>query len=264
MSDAKTVFSLSLRDQASQQLKSFAGSFRQTTESLESFGDGGGGQGVAQLAVGVTSLEGAMTMLGATAPQVGIAMAALNFGGQAIDAARSAAEIQALETSFNRLAGKVGASGASMLASMQAASFGMISDMDLMLAANTAMTLGVADNAEEMTALLQVAIAKGAELGVAPMKAFGDLVNGLGRMSPEILNNIGVVVDAQTAYAVYAQSIGVTVDQLNEQQKMQALVNAVLAATPDAAVRTAQIADSGAAAFDRWGAATANASQVWG
>jgi hypothetical protein len=263
MSDAKTLLSMSMKDEASAQLRKFMATYRQTLNAVENDG-GGGGQGMAQLAVQVTSLEGAMTMLGMTAPQVGIAMAALNFGGQAVEAARSAAQVQAVETAFTRLAGSVGASGVSMLAAMQAASSGMISDMDLMLAANTAMALGVADNSEEMTSLLQVAIAKGAELGVAPMKAFGDLINGLGRMSPEILNNIGVVVDAQAAYDAYAQSIGVTVKQLNEQQKMQALVNAVLAANPDAARQAAEAGDSAAAAFARWDVATQQFSQSFG
>lgn len=264
MSDAKTLFSLSLRDEASKQLKQFEGNYRQTVGRIEDGGDGGDGGNFAQLATNVTSVEGALTMLGATAPQVAAAMAALGAVQAGVEMAYSAAQAQRLEDAYTSLANQAGVAAHTMLADMRAASSGMISDLDLMTAASAAMALKVVDSADEMTALMQVAIAKGAEFGRTPTQAFGELVNGLGRMSPEILNNIGIVIDAQSAYATYAASIGVAVDRLNEQQKMQALVNAVLAANPDAAEKSAAVGRDGAAAFDRWAAATANASQVWG
>jgi len=262
MADAKTLVSLSLRDEASRQLKTFEGKFRQTMGGLADTGAEGGG--FATLTADVTSLEGAMSMLGATAPQVAIGMAALGLGKQAVEAARAAAGVQALETAFQRLARESGTSGATMLASLRDASSGMISDADLMLAASSAMALGVADNVQEVTNLLQIAIAKGAEFGQAPTKAFGDLINGLGRMSPEILNNIGIIVDADKAYKDYAQSIGTTADALDDQQRMQALVNAVLEANPDAARQAAEAGDSAAGAFARWDVATQTFSQTAG
>ena len=262
MADAKTLVSLSLRDEASRQLKTFEGKFRQTMGGLADTGAEGGG--FATLTADVTSLEGAMSMLGATAPQVAIGMAALGLGKQAVEAARAAAGVQALETAFQRLARESGTSGATMLASLRDASSGMISDADLMLAANSAMALGVADNVQEVTNLLQIAIAKGAEFGQAPTKAFGDLINGLGRMSPEILNNIGIIVDADKAYKDYAQSIDTTADALDDQQRMQALVNAVLEANPDAARQAAEAGDSAAGAFARWDVATQTFSQTAG
>ena len=262
MADAKTLVSLSLRDEASRQLKTFEGKFRQTMGGLADTGAEGGG--FATLTADVTSLEGAMSMLGATAPQVAIGMAALGLGKQAVEAARAAAGVQALETAFQRLARESGTSGATMLASLRDASSGMISDADLMLAANSAMALGVADNVQEVTNLLQIAIAKGAEFGQAPTKAFGDLINGLGRMSPEILNNIGIIVDADKAYKDYAQSIGTTADALDDQQRMQALVNAVLEDNPDAARQAAEAGDSAAGAFARWDVATQTFSQTAG
>lgn len=262
MADAKTLVSLSLRDEASRQLKTFEGKFRQTMGGLADTGAEGGG--FATLTADVTSLEGAMSMLGATAPQVAIGMAALGLGKQAVEAARAAAGVQALETAFLRLARESGTSGATMLASLRDASSGMISDADLMLAANSAMALGVADNVQEVTNLLQIAIAKGAEFGRAPTQAFGDLINGLGRMSPEILNNIGIIVDADKAYKDYAESINTTADALDDQQRMQALVNAVLEANPDAARQAAEAGDSAAGAFARWDVATREFSQTAG
>jgi hypothetical protein len=210
------------------------------------------------------SLEGAVGALGKAVPVLGGALAGLGIAAGAMAWGRQAAEVQALERSFNRLAASVGASGASMLAAMKQVSSGMISDSDLMLAANTALALGVADNVQEVTSLLQIAIAKGAEFGVAPTRAFGDLINGLGRMSPEILNNIGVVVNAQDAYATYAREIGTAVEKLTEAQQMQALVNAVIAGSPNAAAQAAAAGNDAAAAFARWDVATSQFSATFG
>ena len=223
---------------ASRQLKTFEGKFRQTMGGLADTGAEGGG--FATLTADVTSLEGAMSMLGATAPQVAIGMAALGLGKQAVEAAQRGGRGAGARDGVSAPGAKSGTSGATMLASLRDASSGMISDADLMLAANSAMALGVADNVQEVTNLLQIAIAKGAEFGQAPTKAFGDLINGLRRMSPEILNNIGIIVDADKAYKDYAQSIGTTAGALDDQQRMQALVNAVLEANPDAKQRAAE------------------------
>lgn len=222
------------------------------------------GGGLAQVAVDATSLSGALTMMGATAPQVLAVTKALELLGGAVDMARVSANVQMVEASFNRLSGTIDVSGASMLASLRAVSSGMIADSDLMLAANKALVLGVAENANEMAHLLQVAIARGAEVGLAPTQAFSDLVSGLGRGQAEILDNLGIVLDANAAYKQYAASINTTVEALTKEQRTRALVNAVMAATPDALRQAAAAGDSAAAAFARWDAATKNFSETFG
>jgi hypothetical protein len=245
MADAKTLISMGLKDEASRQLKQFEGNYKQTVAGIANAGDSG--DSFAQLAVNVSSVEGALTMLGATAPQVGLAMAGLRLVGQGVDMARVASEGQRLESAYESLAAKTGVAAHTMLASIRSASYGMISDMELMQAASAAMSLGVVDSVDKMAALMQVAIAKGSEFNVAPTQAFKELLEGLGRMSPERLNNIGIIVNTKEAYAAYATEIGKAVDQLSEQEKMQALVNSVLAATPDAAARAAAVGHDGAA-----------------
>lgn len=260
MAEARTVFSLTMRDLATKQLHQFEGEFAKTIKGVAGADDGG----FAQLATNIGSVEGTLTMLGATAPQVTVAMMALNAASTAVDWARQAAEVQTVEMSYGRLASGLGIASSEMRQALRKASSGMIADKDLMLAANSAMALGVADTADEISSLLQVAIAKGAEFGIEPTKAFGDLINGLGRMSPEILNNIGVVVDAEAAYAAYAAQVGTTTSQLSDAQKMQALVNAVLAANPGAASQAAAAGDSAAGAFARWEVATRQFSETMG
>jgi len=109
VADAKTIFSASLRDEASKQLKQLEGNYRQTMSRIEEAGGGdGGGGNLAQIAVEATSLSGALTMLGATAPQVLAVTKGLEVIGAGVDMAHAAAQAQRLENAYTSLAGQVG------------------------------------------------------------------------------------------------------------------------------------------------------------
>jgi hypothetical protein len=136
---------------------------------------------------------------------------------------------------------------------LREASRGQISDMDLMLSANRAMMLGVTQDAEEMARLMEVAIARGGAMGLTATQAFNDLVTGIGRAQPEILDNLGILTGGQAGYAAYAKSIGKTAQELTELEKRQYLVNKVLSETPaSAATATNSIATIGVAWQNLW------------
>lgn len=174
-------------------------------------------------------------MASAALGKVGTALAAAftvaavsQIGQAAFELGRLGAEATRLEIAFGGMAASVGQSSHSMLQSLRAASRGMISDSDLVLAANKALMMGVARDTEELTKLLEIAAARGAAMGLSTGQAFDDIVTGLARGSIEILDNLGLVISSQEAYERYADSIGKTVDQLSKSQRTQALVNAVL------------------------------------
>ena len=169
--------------------------------------------------------------LGGIAGLVGIGATAAAIGqvvGNLEQAVQAADKVGKLRASFDQLTAAAGQSGDKILNALRGASGGMITDADLLLSANKAMMLGVADSAEEMTALLDVARARGQAMGLSVSEAFDNIVTGLGRGSALILDNLGIVVDAATANEEYARSIGKVASQLSEQEKKQALVNAVM------------------------------------
>lgn len=168
------------------------------------------------------------------------------------------AQSERMESSFNRLAEGVGTSGSAMLRAMQEASRGTVANSDLIMAANRALVLGVADSAEEMGQLVEAAIIRGRDVGVSATQAVNDLVTGIGRMSPQILDNLGIV-GAQKSIEEYAKSLGKTADQLTDVEKKQTLLNAVLAST-----QGVQVVDDAAASFERMDAALANAQDALG
>lgn len=170
---------------------------------------------------------GLATLAGAAG--VGALMAvAGQVGSAATEIARMAAASESVGNAFRTMAAAAGQSAAGILGELQRISGGTISEYELMLSANRAMMLGVADSAEEMNALMAVAMSRGRAMGLSTAQAFGDLVTGLGRASPLILDNLGIVVDAESLYTDYAAQIGTTADALDEAQKKQALVNQVM------------------------------------
>lgn len=204
---------------------------------------------------GLSSLGGAL----AGGALFGAAIAGVQaLGGAIVDMAAGAAKLETLRNSFDGLASGVGQSSAAMLDALRQTSAGMISDQDLLLAANKAMLLGVADTADEMTSLMQIAMQRGAAMGLSTTQAFNDIVTGLGRGSALILDNLGIVVDAEANNEAYAASIGKVASALTEQEKKQALINAVMReASGGAADATSSLSEQ-ARAIGSMGAAWQN------
>ena len=172
----------------------------------------------------------------------------------------SAQKLQTVRTSFDVLSAQAGQSSEAMLAAMRAASRGMVSDADLIASANKAMMLGVADNGGELADLLRVASARGKAFGMDSAQAFDQIVTGIGRLSPRILDNLGIVMDEVAVFDQYAAALGRTRDQLSETEKRQALLNKVIAESRNIVAQTntggsASAAQQSAAAKENAGAA---------
>lgn len=239
--DATVRTVLTANDQASGPLRNFQNSLRGVKGEMTDANDvagmlKGGIAGIAA-AAGVDALMGlaqGVAELGRAGEQAGI-----------------------LRDAFDTTAAGVGASSASMLASIRTASGGMIADTDLMLAANRAMMLGVADSSAEMGELLEVAAVRGRAMGLTTSQAFNDLVTGLGRMSPMILDNLGIVTGGEAVFTAYAASIGKTAEALTDAERKQALFNKVVASTDTSGELVVS-------QFERMDAAISNAKTAMG
>ena len=146
-----------------------------------------------------------------------------------VEMARLGAQTERIENAFAGLSEqRLGTEAMDSITKLREASRGAISDYDLMLAANKAMMLGVTADVDTMARLVEVAIERGRAMGVGAQQAFGDIVTGIGRISPKILDNIGILTESNTTYAEYAEQLGKTADALSDVEKRQALVNKVL------------------------------------
>ena len=183
---------------------------------------------------------------------------ALELGRAAFDLAQVGAESQRLTASLNTLAQQSGTTGTALLQSLRAASRGTIDDSALILAANRANLLGVADTAEELGKLLEVARVRGRALGLSTSQAFDDLVTGIGRASPLILDNLGIVTGGNAVYENFAASIGKSANALTDAEKKQALFNLAVDGSAELVAATAGQADDAASSFERLSAAGNN------
>ena len=181
-------------------------------------------------------LGGGVGMLAGGAIAGGVALLTKEVIGTASELAELGRQSDRVGASFTQL---WGSEAPDAMAKLRDASRGTISDMDLMLAANKASMLGVGSGVGDLTKLMQVAQERGRAMGLTTAQAFSDIVTGIGRMSPMILDNLGIVTDAEATYKAYASSIGKSAEALTDVEKKQALVNRVTAEAGDVALDSA-------------------------
>lgn len=160
--------------------------------------------------------------VGAVAVATGIALK------KAFEIGEQGAQINRLEVATTQLAKSYGANMGSIVLAVQNASLNTISRMDAIQSSGRAMMLGLGADATQLANLMEIAAFRGRVMGVNTTQAFNDIVTGIGRKSRLILDNLGIIIDADKAYQDYADSVGKSVDDLDAQAQTQAYLNAVL------------------------------------
>ena len=139
-----------------------------------------------------------------------------------------AAPIEGVQIAFEGLAESAGSSGDAMLAALQKGSSGMIANSELMKSYNQAAQLVGIEFANKlpdaMMYLSKVSAATGQDMGFM----MDSLVKGVGRMSPMILDNLGIQVSLTEATAKAAEMFGVEESELTKAQAQAGMMNVVL------------------------------------
>lgn len=145
-----------------------------------------------------------------------------------VDLTQRAEKVSAVSGSFSRLTQTVGETGQAFLNVSRTATKGLISDFDLMQAANKAILLGLPVTSQSFGQLAQTAVVLGRAMGQGPNKSLDDLIVALGRASPLILDNLGLTVKVGEANELYAAKLGKSSSQLTESEKKMAFYNAAI------------------------------------
>ena len=222
-----------------------------------------------QAAGGMGGLNGAASQLGgnlgalaaATGP-VAAGMVGLKVAEQVGQFAVLGSQVDQARGSFDKLATQAGTTGDALLTALRGAAHGEISDMNLELAASRAQILGVAHSTEDFSGLMEIARSRAQLLGTSTTSAFDDLVTGLGRGSKLILDNLGIIVNADEANKKYAASLHKNAAALTDAEKKQALINAVLEQGRQTIAQTGGAVETTAATYARLGAAWENAKNT--
>ena len=177
--------------------------------------------------LGANWLNTAKTIAATAAPLA----AALGTVKKVLDFSHEGAQIQRLEETSFALARSMGMDMGHIMDSVRTASLGMVSDYDIMQASSRAMMLGVGNSADQLGQLMEVAAIRGRAMGISTTQAFNDIVTGIGRMSPQILDNLGIITGGQKTFDAYAESLGKTAEALTDAEKKQALINKAIEGT---------------------------------
>lgn len=202
--------------------------------------------------MGVTSFISANAALIAIAVGVGVALKA------AYDFSAEGAQLERLTASGEEMARQLGGSMDEMVSKISRAAGGTVSNMDIIASSNKAMMLGLGADADELANLMEVAAFRGRAMGISTTQAFDDIVRGLGRASPMILDNLGIVIDADATYTNYARSIGKSKDELTKAEKTQALMNATLETGNEMLRKSGGLTEDNAAKVEKLAAAWKN------
>jgi len=177
-----------------------------------------------------TSLTGASRGLGGllTGIAAGAGFAVFTAAlGQLKGLASEATAFTPLQQSFEKLQG--GALQAeSALLGLRVATKGLVSDTDLLRAANKGSLLGLGDMGIKFDEVARVATVLGRAMGQDAAKSVDDLTTALSRMSPQILDNLGIKVDLTKATADYAKANHKSVESLTEEEKKLAFATAAM------------------------------------
>ena len=172
-------------------------------------------------------------VLGALGIATSISSAITGIKALASESLELANRANSIGDAFEKSTARAGVGGEALIAKLRAVSNGTITTANLQLAANKSLSLEVTSDGQKMADLLVLAKAKGREFGVTATSAFEDMVTGIGRLSPRILDNLGLMIDDERAYSLYARTVGKTVDTLTDQEKKTALVNDLIASNRD-------------------------------
>ena len=126
---------------------------------------------------------------------------AMGMGGrQAVQMVKDFAKVEAMAVAFDTLSGGVG-NAKIALTQLSNAVEGTMSRFDLLQSANNALILGVAKSSQEMNTMFGVAVKLGRAVGRTAKDSVDSLVTGIGRQSRMMLDNIGIIMSTEKAYA---------------------------------------------------------------
>jgi xanthosine utilization system XapX-like protein len=157
-----------------------------------------------------------------------VAAGAVAAGAGLTKLAIDAAPIQGISDAFAGFTADMEGGADGMLASLQKASGGMVAMEDLMLSFNKAAQLVSKDFAKELPDAMQYLSKVSASTGQDVGFLMDSLVTGVGRLSPMILDNLGITVNATQAYEDYAKEIGKSASELSKAEQQTALMNQVI------------------------------------
>lgn len=217
----------------------------------------------AKIGADISGLQGGLDkaggIIGGFAKTIGVSLVAagaaiVGIGTGILALASNAAPLVGVQAAFEGISGAADKT----IEALRKGSLGMVRDADLMKSYNTAAQLVSKTFADQlpdaMGYLSKVSAATGQDMGFM----MESLVKGIGRMSPMILDNLGIQVNLVEANEAYAKSIGKSASELTKAEQQTALMNSVMEKLAANTAAMPEIAGSAAQGMASLGTTMAN------
>lgn len=145
-----------------------------------------------------------------------------------------AGQQEGIRIEFRRMAEQAGLTATEVQKSMEMVAQGTISAQRQMQAANKLFLANMDLTADQIGQLMAIARDRARGMGISVEKAFADIIQGVTKSQPLILDNLGIIVKMGEASNIMADALGKSVDDLTAQERSMALVNQVLRDNGDA------------------------------
>ena len=176
-------------------------------------------------------------------------------GAALLKLAVDAAPLEGVANAFDEITASIGQGSDEMLASLRQSSFGIVTARDLMTSFNLAASLVGTQFAQELpqafSLLGKVSLATGQDMGFL----LNSLVRGVGRLSPLILDNLGIQVNLVEANEAYAKTLGKSASELTKSEQQTALFNQTILKLQENTAALGDPSESAVVAFQRFGVA---------
>lgn len=186
-----------------------------------------------------------------SAAQVALGFISITAAQKGLDFLRVGAQASDAKRSLDSLAISSHTTGDALLSSLRSAAQGTIKDSALIQSANRGIELTQGRIIQSLPRLIEIARAAAKSTGEDVGGLFDSLVKGISRGSPRLIDNANIVISESDAYATFAKQIGKSTDQLTDQEKQTATLNAVLKTGGDLVKTIGLDANSSATQIDR-------------
>lgn len=198
--------------------------------------------------------------------QSGIPDLIVKLGLASFELAKNTANFKAQQSGLDNLAASYGQVGGDIVTAMQKASRGVLSNTSIILAANKAMLLDVAQTPEEFAKVTESAIVLGRTMGLTATDSIDQFTTALGRKSFLILDNFGLKqaqVEEQTK-KLSQSLLGVEFKDLDQAGKDSLFIASALAAAEERVNAIGTETGKAAESFERLNAQSENLKLVLG
>ena len=175
-----------------------------------------------------------------------------------------ASKTETMRGAFERMAKERESNPAEIMAEIQKATRGTISEVEALTVANLALSSGIAPLYQNLGEIIQNTRSISTALGRNAAVDIERVISAINKQEQELLDELGIVARAETAYKSYAAQLGKTARQLTDLERRTAFAVAVQEQLRIKARAVGEPIDKAAEAMQRYKAAASDFKAVLG